>query len=130
MTQEIKQITTATVTPEGKTEIKIQGHMTYKEAAEKLQQHYENGTLFENVTEAQKEELLNSFIELRKYDDFLELNELATEYIKYTPWLGEKNFSQDGIVSIRNLKNNYKIVISNIKTSVKQLKFIVKVLAL
>ena len=92
MTQEIKQITTATVTPEGKTEIKIQGHMTYKEAAEKLQQHYENGTLFENVTEAQKEELLNSFIELRKYDDFLELNELATEYIKYTPWLGEKEF--------------------------------------
>ncbi len=27
MTQEIKQIATATITPEGKTEIKIEGHI-------------------------------------------------------------------------------------------------------
>lgn len=130
MTKTIKQIATATITPEGKTEIKIEGKMTYKEAAEKLQQHYENGTLFENVTEAQKEELLNSFIDLRKYDDFLELNDLATQYIKYTPWLGEKEFFPRWYSEHKKFEKNYKIAILNIKTNVKQSKFNVKVLAL
>ncbi|SEA91576.1 hypothetical protein [Bacillus nitratireducens] len=92
MTQEIKKIATATITPEGKTEIKIEGRITYKELAEKLQQQYENGALFEDITEAQKKEIIARFVEMKEMGDMFDLNYVALDYIKNTPWLGEKSF--------------------------------------
>ncbi|MFK9119089.1 hypothetical protein ACJEBK_19700 [Peribacillus frigoritolerans] len=92
MTKTIEKFATARITPEGKTEIKIEGQITLKEAAKKLQQQYDKGTLFADITEEQKDTILNGYIKMRSLKDIFDLKHLAVKYIKHTPWLGEKDF--------------------------------------
>ncbi|MGE1048432.1 hypothetical protein ACQGSX_21220 [Bacillus sp. GMs2/1] len=115
MTQTIEKIATATITPEGKTEIKFEGHITYKELAEKLQKQYDNGELFKDSTEAQKQEVLQGFINLNETGDAFTLNSIAVDYIKHTPWLGEKSF-------FHNWYSDYKKFERTLQTSASEYK--------
>ncbi|MDA1660369.1 hypothetical protein PDK35_10375 [Bacillus cereus group sp. TH153LC] len=87
-----------------KTEMKIEGKITLHEAVGMLQKRYDEGTLFENITEAQKDELLKNYKELSELGDIFDLDHLAVKYIKDSVWIGDKN----RFYSLKQLRNKFE----------------------